>query len=384
MKILVVTHTTDLSGANKSLLSIIEHLNNIIEFVVVVNNKEGELIESLRRLNIKIIYKKYSWIYAKPRIKAYKRLIRFSIDYIKYYLFRNVNDKTLKTLSKYNFDIIYTNTSTVDFGAKVSEKLNIPHIWHIREFGEEDFGFKPVVNQKYIKKILDESKFIILISKALKNKYSKYEIDDKLRLVYNGFHIEKLCASIQKKHFNKEINLLIAGQVCEAKGQDQAIAAVGKLRKKGYPINLFIAGKVDEEYLNKSIAEYKGEEWIKVLGLVQDMYKLRDKMHIELVCSRNEAFGRVTLEAMLHGIPVIGSNAGGTVELIKDRSTGMLYKCGNIDDLVEKIEVLINDRDLYEQIVKNSSEFAREFTIEKTVNEVLKIFNEIKSNKVSI
>lgn len=381
MKILVITHTTDLSGANKSLLSIIEQLCNIIEFVVVVNDKNGLLVERLKQLNVKIIHKKYSWIFAKPRMKIYKKIIRFTLDCSRYYLYRRINYKTLKEISEYNFDMIYTNTSTVDLGAILSDKLNIPHIWHIREFGEEDFGFSPLVNKKYRKRILNEASSIILISKALKNKYSKYVIDDKLRVVYNGFDIEKLYCPIRKNHFNNEINLLIAGQVCEAKGQHQAIAAVGKLRDKGYNVNLYIAGGVDEEYLNKSISKYKCKEWIKVLGSVGDMYKLRDKMDIELVCSRNEAFGRVTLEAMLHGIPVIGSNVGGTVELISNGSTGLLYELGNINDLVEKIEILIKDEKLYVAISQNALEFARKFTIEKTAVRVLEIFNETKCNK---
>ena len=53
MKVLVVTHTTDLSGANKSLLGIIEQLSDRVEFVVVANNRDGELIEKLKSLNIK-------------------------------------------------------------------------------------------------------------------------------------------------------------------------------------------------------------------------------------------------------------------------------------------------------------------------------------------
>lgn len=386
MKVLVVAHTTDLSGANKSLLGIIEQLSSKVEFVVVVNNKDGEFIEKLRKLNIRVVYKKYSWIYAKPRINFFKRIIRFNIDFIKYYIFRHISKNTLREFSQERFDLIYTNTSTVDFGAIISEKLKIPHIWHIREFGEEDFGFKCIVSNRYRKKILKNSKFIILISNALKEKYINYmgsDVDN-LRVIYNGLNVENLYSPIRERRFDNEINLLIAGQVCEAKGQNQAIDAVGKLREKGFPINLYIAGTVDEEYLNRSLNNYSDTKWIKVLGLVNDIKELRNKVDIELVCSRNEAFGRVTLEAMLHGIPVVGSNVGGTLELINDRNTGMIYKYEDIDDLSEKIEILIKDRKLYELIINNAVEFASKFTIEKTANEVFKRFNEIKPNNSSI
>ncbi|WGX75697.1 glycosyltransferase [Paraclostridium bifermentans] len=235
MKVLVVAHTTDLSGANKSLLGIIEQLSSKVEFVVVVNNKDGEFIGKLKKLNIRVVYKKYSWIYAKPRINFFKRIIRFNIDFIKYYIFRHISKNTLREFSQERFDLIYTNTSTVDFGAIISEKLKIPHIWHIREFGEEDFGFKCIVSNRYRKKILKNSKFIILISNALKEKYINYmgsDVDN-LRVIYNGLNVENLYSPIRERRFDNEINLLIAGQVCEAKGQNQAIDAIGKLREKG-------------------------------------------------------------------------------------------------------------------------------------------------------
>lgn len=385
MKVLVVTHTTDLSGANKSLLGIIEQLNDRVEFVVVVNNRYGELIEKLKNLNIKIIYKKYSWIYAKPRINIFKRIIRFNIDFVKYYMFRHIKKSTLIELLKEEFDLIYTNTSTVDFGAKVANKLNVPHIWHIREFGEEDFGFKCVVSNKYRKKILKDAKFVILISNALKEKYINYIDPDKdnLRVVYNGLNIKDLYSPIKEYKFENEINILIAGQVCEAKGQNQAIDAVWKLREKGFNIKLYIAGAIDEEYINKSLNKYTNTNWIKVLGLVKDMKELRNNIDIELVCSRNEAFGRVTLEAMLHGIPVVGSNVGGTLELIKNRDTGMIYQYGDINDLADKIETLIQDYKLYNLITNNAMKFANSFTIEKTANGVLEKFYEIKPSSSS-
>ena len=113
------------------------------------------------------------------------------------------------------------------------------------------------------------------------------------------------------------------------------------------------------------------------------MKELRNNIDIELVCSRNEAFGRVTLEAMLHGIPVVGSNVGGTLELIKNRETGMIYQYGDINDLANKIEVLIKEHELYNLIINNAMEFANKFTIEKTANGVLEKFNEIRLNSSS-
>ena len=137
---------------------------------------------------------------------------------------------------------------------------------------------------------------------------------------------------------------------------------------------MYIAGEVDHNYLDPILVDYPdNKKWLSVLGCVKDMYALRNKMDIELVCSRSEAFGRVTLEAMLHSIPVIGSRSGGTPELINDHQTGLLYEYENIDELVCCIKELCNNQKLYEAIVENARKYASNFTIQRTAEEVFEV-----------
>ncbi|OCA99778.1 glycosyltransferase family 4 protein [Clostridium beijerinckii] len=377
MKVLVVTHIADLSGANKSLLSILEKLQNKVEFAVLVNEKKGELIDSLKALNIKIIYAKYDWWYAEHRDRIYKGVARFVIDGTMYYAHHNVSYSLLEKLRTEQFDLVYTNTSTIDFGAIVAEKLNISHVWHIREFGKEDFGFISLVSSKHMAKRFQAAKAIITISNALGEKYKELIAVNKLKVIYNGFNIDELYCPPRRHNLDQQINILIAGQVCAAKGQNQAIDAVANLVQTGLPVKLYIAGEMDTQYINSTLAKYENHDWVVTLGQVKNMYELRKDIDIELICSRSEAFGRVTLEAMLHGIPVVGSDAGGTRELINNRETGLLYEYGDVNQLAENIALLIKDKNLYDSIINNASNFAKQFTIQKTVNEILKVFNDI-------
>jgi len=56
------------------------------------------------------------------------------------------------------------------------------------------------------------------------------------------------------------------------------------------------------------------------------------------MCSRLEAFGRVTVEYLRRGRPVIGTRSGGTPEIVDDGVTGLLYNPGDIEALAEQIE----------------------------------------------
>lgn len=68
---------------------------------------------------------------------------------------------------------------------------------------------------------------------------------------------------------------------------------------------------------------------------------------------QKEAFGRVTVEAMGSGVPVIGANSGGTVELIKNKETGLLYCQGDYRDLSEKICQFIENAEYRKKIAES-------------------------------
>ena len=114
-------------------------------------------------------------------------------------------------------------------------------------------------------------------------------------------------------------------------------------------------------------------------GEVLDMVSIREKMDVELMCAICETFGRVTVEGMRSGLALIGSNTGGTPEIINDKNNGLLYKQGDEEDLAQKIEELYTDRKKLQEIAENGYQFAQKnFTAEKNIIEVWNVFKNIK------
>ena len=60
----------------------------------------------------------------------------------------------------------------------------------------------------------------------------------------------------------------------------------------------------------------------------------------------NENCPLTILEAFFAKTPVIASRIGGIPELVKDKENGLLFECGNFDDLYDKMETFINNPDL--------------------------------------
>jgi hypothetical protein len=99
---------------------------------------------------------------------------------------------------------------------------------------------------------------------------------------------------------------------------------------------------------------------VRFLGYRENPYPVINEADIVLVCSRAEAFGRVAVEAMLLKKPVIGTNAGGTTELIRDGFNGFLYQGGQPRQLADRIEHLLDHEELIPQLGANGQAFARE------------------------
>jgi len=97
--------------------------------------------------------------------------------------------------------------------------------------------------------------------------------------------------------------------------------------------------------------------------------------------SRSEAMGRVLVEAMAAGKPRIGSNVDGIPTVIENGVDGLLFESENIDDLAEKLDILMNSSEIRKKLGKNGEERARtDFTIEKYCNNLEKYYLEVLGN----
>lgn len=378
MNILFVAHECELNGASRSLLGLIDQLEDNHNIYVLTNYKKGDFIDELKKRKVEIIHGYYrKWLIFKPRSNIrwfFKRLICIMALQI-----NNITVFTLKRkIQSYNIDIIHTNTSVINIGAVLAKQCNIPHIWHIREFGKEDFNLFFILGEKYSNNFISKnSDFVITISHALYRKYQKYISEKNLVMIYNG--IDNSTIGVKKIVDSKDIyNILITGAITKNKGQQEAINAFKELKNRGYEnIKLLIAGDGEIESIKKMIHQLNIEDDVKLLGRVKDMSTVRENADIELVCSKSEAFGRVTIEAMMSKIPIVGANTAGTKELIEDGHNGLLYEQGNSIDLANKIEILLNNTSYRKELSDNAFEFSKGFTSSANAHKIYNLYTNL-------
>jgi Glycosyltransferase len=284
----------------------------------------------------------------------------------------------------WKIDLVYTNSSVTPVGRLAAKRAGLPHIWHIREYGDLDFNLRFIFPSWLSQRIISGSEAVICHAKAVQAHHFKRQRPG-IHQIYNGVAslpvFDERLSKRQSTPTSEPYTFLMLSAITPKKGQEQAIRALASLRGQGIPARLILAGSGRQDYLSQLqalVAEQGWQDWVSFPGFVTDPFPLYYQADCALVCSEYEAFSRVALEAMSTALPVIGRNSGGTPEIIVDGETGLLYN--TFDELVEAMRRLAQDWSLSRKMGLAGWERARElFSIEQCAASVYQVIQSVMS-----
>lgn len=376
--IMTVCCHVDLCGADLSMLTALKGLKEHGYHIVVLLTRHGRIEENLRNLKIEyyiipqngcITNRTINQTYFLPR-KIYNWLF-----FLKHEILCDIKLYRFIKSFPHKPDVIYTNTILPTTGIFLSQYYRIPHIMHIRELVDDDFHFIYYIGKKFYLKILKWNlTYAICISKAVLNKFQPF-LKDKSILIYNG--IPEIVYPTSN-HDTSKVKLLFVGRLSKEKGIMELIQAIISLKRQGINnIILDIWGEgVDRCLLEDTIKKEKLENFIFLKGYAPSMKIPRQNYDIAIMPSPHEAFGRVTVEFMMAGLPVIGCNGGATSEIIENGISGLLYN--SITELVSQLQVLIVDKDKRKLLGQNAKIRAKLFFSEQAyINNINNLFDSL-------
>lgn len=145
------------------------------------------------------------------------------------------------------------------------------------------------------------------------------------------------------------VRIISPGRVTVCKGFGTLLRAAGIVRREADNFELLIVG--DGPYmpsLRKLVDEYGLADRVQLTGDIEyaDMEKLyREADLVVFPTEVPEAMGRISLEGMVMGRPVIASRIGAVPEIVEDGETGILFKPGDYRELASAMIRLIVDRE---------------------------------------
>src|SRR6266702_1804360 len=387
-----VTHYTTLYGANRSLLDLIDGLSVLGVQAFVVVPSDGDFVFALQKRKIPFLIVAHQWWASdvtNPEGASNKIIQYMKWRKAVFYRFRkNISLVTLvaRKFREWDVDVIYTNSSVIPLGALVSLWIGKSHIWHIREFGDLDYQLTYDWGKYLTNFLFRRAKAQIYNSEAISAHFVTRVLNGKGHTVYNGVlrkdEMYKLRENVNLKATKHDkFVFAIVGFIHPNKGQATAIRALSVLNDSFSDVELIIAGDGgDVKYLNDLAMNCGVLEKVKFLGYVENQYEVFMQSDAVLMCSKYEAMGRVTVEAMAASKPVIGYKSGGTVELILDEFNGLLYE-GGYRELAACMHRFVERPQWAREMGENGWQIAADkFTIETYATKINNIIEAVVNN----
>ena len=385
MRVCFVSHTAGRGGAELALLELLQGL--IAEGVdcKVLVPKRGPILAELDRLHVewKIIHyprwmvgSRGRWMLGRITRTAKAVLMAISMA---------------RTITKWRCDIVVSNTIAIGAGALAARVARLPHVWHLHEFGFRDPNLLFDLGEHRTTYLINRlSTVFIANSDAVFKDYAQYINQHRMRKIYQAVTLRDELENVERDPgTNPVFRCVIVGSLHVGKGQDDAIRALAELGGRGIDVELLLVGDGSRRFretLHQLVKSLELEQSVRFIGYAENPAQFIRIADVMLVCSRWEAFGRATVEAMLAGKPVIGTaNSGGTTELIQDGRTGLLYEAGRHIELADKIQYLFENIEERSRLGAAAHIWAAgRFTQERYAKEVLGLFREVLANEEKI
>ena len=110
---------------------------------------------------------------------------------------------------------------------------------------------------------------------------------------------------------------------------------------------------------------------------VEEKVRLLNQMQVVVNTSAKEGWGLTVTEANACGVPAVASDVPGLRDAVIDGETGLLYEYGNIEQLAEKILLLLRDENLHSRLTKGALEFAQSLTWDKSAKIMLDVIEQV-------
>lgn len=387
MNVLIIADGDIKYGASHSLVQLVKELKNLygISIKVVIPANSTNKIKDMESDTLCIHYVPF---YQGIPFEKWKYPIKFIIRGAQYWYGRIRAVKEVEQrIDLSTIDLIHSNSSREDLGALIARKYNIPLVWHIREFGDGSYQCYSY-RKNYIDFMNENASRFIAVSDVVKEHWAKKGIaPEKIDRIYNGVSQQGICPKTVRHAVEggECLRMVMTGSVSITKGQIWAIEAIKRLYDEGVQVTLDIFGDGAHSYekkLRRKVREYGIEHLVKFRGYQRDVGNYLPQYDIGLMCSRDEGFGRVTVEYMMAGLCVIASNIGANPELIEDGMSGLLYQYGDTDSLASAIKRCVEDSELRCRLAEQGCLRANtEFTATRNAMQVYDVYKRCISSR---
>jgi glycosyltransferase involved in cell wall biosynthesis len=330
------------------------------------------------------------------QIKGLKWKLNFLYDPI-------VLIKLTKLMRKNRYDIVHTHTTKAGILGRIAACIaGVPVIvqgLHGSTFEAFDSGLLNWLLFLFERLTGRFTDAYISVSGVLSEKYIERGIGKKenYHTIYSGMELDKFYGVKEKIDCGKKQRELgidsedfVIGNVARLemrKGHKFLIDAFEKVieERKGCPLKLLIIGGGEERgNLENYVKEANLKKKVIFTGYREDVEELMALMDIFVLTSLREGLPRVLVQAAAVGVPSVAFNVDGVPEIIKDNYNGFLVRPRDVEQLINRIEKYINNKELVLLHGQKGREFIKgKWSIEDMVGKIDEIYQNLVREKIN-
>ncbi|UCH14157.1 MAG: glycosyltransferase family 4 protein [Bacteroidales bacterium] len=330
----------------------VKYTNKIIRTLLRDDTNAGEV----RKL------KKYSYNNYEINILPFLSVQRFrNLHAILSYTLFMLNKKFInKLIVENNIDVVHAQFIFPDglLAYNIWKKFGIPYV--VTSHNELKY-FKHSISRRLSLKIFKNAYRVTPINFTNYTTFQEHNVTN-IDHIPLGFD-EKLL-ELKKSEKHDQVKIITIASLIKLKNIDKVIMALARLdRDYNFQYNIVGDGP-EKDNLEAIINQNKLEDKVKLLGRIAhdkigDVLREHD---IFIMPSFFETFGRVYFEAMALGLPVICAKNSGIYGFFKEMEEGISVDHTDIDDIRNKIELLISDKSLRTRIGNKGNELVKKYT----------------------
>ena len=286
--------------------------------------------------------------------------------------------------------IVHTHTSKAGVLGRLAAKIaGVPTIIHTPHGHVFSGHFGPILSKLFLltevlfDRITDSQ---VALTEGEKKDYIGLSVcrEDKIAVIHSGVDVDRYAnvdidVGKKKEALGLEPKALVVGTIgwlLAIKGPADLLEAMGDVWARYPDVQLVFAGKGDlEESLRARALEMGAAEKTLFLGWRDDIPEIIQVLDVLALPSRNEGMGRVLVEAMAAGKPIVASNVGGIPDLVKHGQNGFLVEPGNTQEWSHGIEKLLGSREMRQEMGQKGRAMSRDFSVERMLEKIDELYS---------
>jgi glycosyltransferase involved in cell wall biosynthesis len=280
-------------------------------------------------------------------------------------------------------DLVVTNTSAIWTGAFAARRAGVPHVWFVHEILD---GENPLLSHILGRKALIRrmAKLAVRIVANSRASARAFEGSGKAVVIGNGIDTRRrsapdLAALRISLGLGKGGPVLgIIGKIYPGKGQKEAVLALDLLKRLRPDVRLLVVGGVKDRCyageVRETVRRLGLEKNVLFSGFREDLPEILALLKVLILASTVDSLGRVGLEAMAAGTPVVAVAAGGLPEIVIDGRTGVLVESADPARIAEGAARVLDDPELARAVAEGGRKFVVEnYSLEGQVRKIERV-----------